>query len=114
MTEKFTKGTWYLQKFTDVCTNIIRCNDGKGFETLYIANLHGEGCSNRENAQLISAAPDMYNALKSSLQMLEQHLSYRNANNIQGGNVFLECTIDEVKKALNKATEETIRIEKSL
>lgn len=41
------------------------------------------------------------NALKSALQMLEQTLTYRMANNLTGGNVFLESTIDEVRKALN-------------
>ena len=41
------------------------------------------------------------NALKSALQMLEQTLAYRKANNIIGGNIFLERTINEIKEALN-------------
>ena len=57
---KSTKGKWYLQEFSDVYTNIIRCNDGKGFETLYIANLHGQGCNNRENAKLMASSPELF------------------------------------------------------
>jgi hypothetical protein len=33
----YTKGEWYLQKYTDAYTNIVRCNNGKGHETLFIA-----------------------------------------------------------------------------
>lgn len=67
----FTKGRWYLQKFTDVYTNIIRCDNGKGMDTIYIANLHGQGCNNRDNAQLISAAPDLLKALQDMLSRFE-------------------------------------------
>ena len=46
---------------------------------------------------------ELLKALKDSLQMLEQTLYYRNANKITGGNVFLETTIDESKKAIKNA-----------
>ena len=76
MENKHTQGRWYLQKYTDVYTNIIRCDNGKGNETIYIANLHGEGCNNRANAKLIAAAPDLLEALQTcwaSLQTYGEH-----------------------------------------
>jgi hypothetical protein len=57
----------------------------------------------KANEKLFLNAPKMYSALESSLQMLEQTLAYRNANGIRFGNVFLECTIDQVKEALSNA-----------
>jgi hypothetical protein len=101
--EKTIKGDWYLQDFTDVYTNIVRSNQGEGFETVWVCNLHGSSETNRPTAKLISAAPDMYAALESSLQMLKQTLTYRNANGLKMGNVFLEATISQVKDAMSKA-----------
>lgn len=101
--EKIIKGEWYLQDFTDVYTNIVRSNQGEGFETVFVCNLHGSSEANRPTAKLISAAPDMYSALESSLQMLEQTLTYRNANDLKMGNVFLETTIQQVKDAMSKS-----------
>lgn len=102
--EKIIKGDWYLQEFTDVYTNIVRSNQGEGFETIWVCNIHGSSEENRHTAKLISAAPDMYSALESSLQMLEQMLEYRKSNNLNFGNIFLEATITQVKEAMNKAT----------
>ncbi len=56
---KHTKGKWYLQEYTDAYTNIIRSDNGKGFETLYVAS-----APNREDAKLISKAPEMLETLK--------------------------------------------------
>lgn len=69
---KGTKGKWYLQEFTDVYTNIVRCDNGKGNETLWICNLHGESAENRNryNAQLISKAPEMLEMLKKCTEIL--------------------------------------------
>lgn len=43
---------------------------------------------------------DIKSALNGSLQMLEQTQVHRKANNLTGGDVFLSCTIDEVKKQI--------------
>lgn len=105
--EKFKKGEWYLQEYTDAYTNIVRCNAGKGFETVYIASTsQSRGEEQRANARLMAAAPDMYDALKMSLQMLEQTLSYREQNELTAGNIFLTSTIDEIKRAIKKAIED--------
>lgn len=57
---KGTKGEWYLQKFTDHYTNIIRCNNSTGFETLFIASTpQNPSPETRANAQLIAAAPEL-------------------------------------------------------
>jgi hypothetical protein len=101
--DKIIKGDWYLQEFSDVYTNIVRSNQGEGFETVWVCDLHGSSASNRPTAKLISAAPDMYSALESSLQMLEQFLNHRNENGLKMGNVFLEATISQVKDAMAKA-----------
>ena len=72
---RHTKGKWYLQKFTDHYTNIIRCDNGKGQETLWIASTpQNSGSEARENAKLISKAPEMYEALKDVLIILNAML----------------------------------------
>jgi hypothetical protein len=61
---KGTRGKWYLQKFTDVYTNIIRCDNGE-HSTIYIAStLQSSSKETRFNALLMSKAPEM-------LEMLE-------------------------------------------
>jgi hypothetical protein len=101
--EKFTKGDWHVSG--DVYPVIESKSDR--VETLpTIATINSTFRNKEEytaNAKLISAAPDMYSALESSLQMLEQTLVYRNANDLRMGNVFLEATITQVKDAMSKA-----------
>lgn len=58
----------------------------------------------KANLALICTAPEMLQALKDSLQMLEQTLSYRKENKLFVGNIFLESTIDTVKEVIEKAT----------
>lgn len=73
MEKKFIKGDWYLQSFTDVYTNIVRSNQGEGFETAWVCNIHGSCEENRPTAQLISCAPEMLQALvdlKNSLELI--------------------------------------------
>lgn len=61
----YTKGKWYLQEYSDAYTNIIRCDNGKGFETLYIgSSSHSTDPEARVNAKLMAKAPEMLEALK--------------------------------------------------
>jgi len=104
MEKLHTRGKWYLQNFTDAYTNIIRCDDHQGHETLFIASTpQNPTIETRANAQLISASPDMLEALESCLQMLEQTKSFREHNGFTGGDTFLNYTIDQTKAAIEKA-----------
>lgn len=97
--KKFTKGEWINLGYrvdvdiADGLSGICEMSDWMPKEQM------------EANAKLIAAAPEMYSALESSLQMLEQTIKYRNANGIRMGNVFLEATISQVKEAIKKATE---------
>jgi tRNA 2-selenouridine synthase SelU len=51
-----------------------------------------------EQADRIKALEE---ALRDSLQMMEQTMVYREANGLTVGNVFLECAIDKAMKLLN-------------
>ena len=65
ITTSYTKGEWYLQEYTDAYTNIIRCNNGKGHETIFIAATPQSTLPEaRANAKLMAAAPDLLDALK--------------------------------------------------
>jgi hypothetical protein len=88
----YTKGEWYLQSYTDAYTNIVRCNNGKGHETLYIA---GTGQSNspetRANARLMAAAPDLLESLQEIIAITDRsHIAW-----------------DKAKAAIKKATVNT-------
>jgi hypothetical protein len=70
---QYTKGEWYLQKFTDAYTNIIRCNNGKGFETLFIAHTtQNTSPETRANARLMAAAPDLLEALQEIIAITDR------------------------------------------
>jgi hypothetical protein len=61
---KGTKGKWYLQEYTDAYTNIIRSDNGKGFNSLFIAYTPQYPSKEvRYNAKLISKAPEMLEML---------------------------------------------------
>ncbi len=63
-TASYTKGEWYLQEYTDAYTNIVRCNNGK-HETIFIASTPQSSLPEaRANAKLMSAAPDLLEALQ--------------------------------------------------
>lgn len=65
----FTKGNWYLQTSADAYTNIIRCNNGQGFDTIYIASTQqNSDLETQANAQLMAAAPDL---LKSLIEIIK-------------------------------------------
>lgn len=69
----YTKGEWYLQKYTDAYTNIIRCNNGKGFETLFIAHTtQSTSPETRANARLMAAAPDLLEALQEIIAITDR------------------------------------------
>lgn len=70
---KGTRGEWYLQEYSDAYTNIVRCNDGEGCETLWICNIHGSGIENRANALLISKSPEMLEMLENVVIHLKEH-----------------------------------------
>ena len=62
---KGTKGKWYLQNNTDAYTNIIRCDDGEAFQSLYIASTNqSSDAKKRYNALLMSKAPEMLEMLQ--------------------------------------------------
>lgn len=101
----FTKGDWCYRPDV-VNTNFYIETIDKSHKNTFIGEIGGGLQSKTEieaNAKLVSAAPEMYSALESSLQMLEQTLTYRNANGLKMGNVFLESTISQVKDAMSKA-----------
>lgn len=77
----YTKGKWYLQEYTDAYTNIIRCNKGKGFETIFIGYT-GQSSSpeTRVNARLMAAAPDLLEALQEVIAITDcDHVAWVNA-----------------------------------
>lgn len=70
---QFTKGRWYLQKYTDAYTNIIRCDNGKGHETLFIAATPQSWLPEaRANAKLMAAAPDLLEALQEIIAITDR------------------------------------------
>jgi hypothetical protein len=84
----YTKGNWYFQTEADACTNIIRCDGGKGFETLYIGSCaQSSDIESQANAQLMASAPDLLEALIEVVR-----ISDRNHN-----------AWDKAKKAIEKA-----------
>lgn len=103
--EKFTQGEWEVRGNTiflkDTNRSIASIHVQKNYKDITFEQI--EDVEANANAVLVKSAPKMYSALESSLQMLEQTLAYRNANGIRFGNVFLECTIDQVKEALDAA-----------
>jgi hypothetical protein len=80
LTASYTKGEWYLQKFTDAYTNIIRCNNGK-HEKLFIASTpQSDLAEARANAQLISAAPDLLESLQEIIAITDRdHVAWAKA-----------------------------------
>lgn len=93
---KGTKGKWYLQEFTDAYTNIVRCDNGKGFETLYIgATGHNTDPKTRADARLMAAAPDMLNALTNLIETYEEK------------GQLLSYDVNIARQAISKALEKT-------
>lgn len=81
LTASYTKGEWYLQKYTDAYTNIVRCNKGKGFETIFIAATPQSSLPEaRANAKLMSAAPDLLESLQEIIAITDRdHIAWHNA-----------------------------------
>lgn len=73
-TASYTKGEWYLQEYTDAYTNIVRCDNGKGHETLFIANTPQSNLPEaRANAQLMAAAPDLLESLQEIIAIIDRN-----------------------------------------
>jgi hypothetical protein len=81
ITIPYTKGEWYLQGYTDAYTNIVRCNNGKGHETLYIASTPQSSLPEaRANAKLMAAAPDLLEALRDVIAISDRdHIAWTKA-----------------------------------
>lgn len=80
LTASYTKGIWYLQKYTDAYTNIVRCNNGK-HETIFIASTPQSSLPEaRANAKLMSAAPDLLESLQEIIAITDRnHIAWHNA-----------------------------------
>lgn len=82
MKANHTKGKVYLQEYTDAYTNIVRCDNGKGFETLYIAS-----APERENAKHIVKCWSMHDEMLEFIQEMARRYPnspwiYKEANEI--------------------------------
>ena len=101
---KGTQGKWYLQGYTDPCTNIIRCDNGKDFASIYIASTSKNPApETRANAQLIATAPELLEALQHLLYTAEK--LWDNQKPIKDSGVFTVThpIIEEAKSVINKA-----------
>lgn len=80
LTTSYTKGQWYLQKYTDAYTNIVRCNNGK-HETIYIASTPQSSLPEaRANAMLMAAAPDLLESLQEIIAITDRdHVAWYKA-----------------------------------
>ncbi|MGL4584373.1 MAG: hypothetical protein ACRCVU_15500 [Flavobacterium sp.] len=97
---KGTKGRWYLQEFTDVYTNIIRCDNGE-HSTIYIAStLQSSSKETRYNALLMSKSPEMLEMLQKISIALEEIW-----NNDDSNYVFDLVDAVELDNLIKKATE---------
>lgn len=66
-----TNGTWKVYEDHMVGIQDIVAEDGMGFFTVPIAHIVTNNCEHDANANLIAAAPDMYEALKDLLSAYE-------------------------------------------
>jgi hypothetical protein len=70
---KGTKGRWYLQSYSDAYTNIIRCDNGKGNETLYLMSTsQSSNPEERYNAKLMASAPLLLDKLEHCVGIIKQ------------------------------------------
>jgi hypothetical protein len=78
ITTSYTKGEWYMQKYTDAYTNIVRCNNGKGHETIFIASTpQSILLEARANARLMAAAPDLLESLQEIISITDRdHIAW--------------------------------------
>lgn len=100
---KGTKGKWSVSMQSDIFIlpeNMLN----RAICLVYPRDSEPESTEAIANAKLIASAPELLEALKGSLQILEQTLTYRNANSITMGNIFLESVIEQSKKVIEKAT----------
>jgi len=89
---KGTQGKWYVQEYSDAYTNIIRCDNGKGFTSIYIASTsQNPAPETRADAQLIATAPEL-------LESLQEMVFLFNNENIDQQNAKVKAVL-----AINKA-----------
>lgn len=96
MKTKYTQGKAYLQEYTDSYTNIVRCNNGKGFETSYIAS-----ATERDNAKRIVKCWNMHDELIEML--IEVDKSHSIPPKDWDEKTYKTC--QKVKELIKKATE---------
>ncbi|MDV3583426.1 hypothetical protein CMU85_18155 [Elizabethkingia anophelis] len=71
---KGTKGKWYLQEYTDSYTNIIRCDNGKGADTIFLASTpQSTSPEERYNALLISKSLEMLSILEKLVEYQDDY-----------------------------------------
>lgn len=108
---KGTKGKWYLQPYTDAYTNIIRCDNGKGFDTLYLVSARRDSCKEeRYNGLLMSKAPEMLEELHETiidLKILKNQISDALKTNhlFEGMPELIDGWINRKTKLIKEATE---------
>ena len=107
METKFTKGNWFIKesKFekTDITCQTVLMTDLKynDIKSPVSCDLYGQATDEgKANANLVSAAPDMFNALEELLAQVKQFT----AGNI-GEQDYFRDEISNAKKAIKKATE---------
>ena len=111
MKNEFTQGEWKdVENITPPLNfkqtaTVIMCNSAP--ICVMSDNWITEG-RNEANAKLVAAAPDILEALKHSLSINEQTLTYREMNGLTMGNVFILSAIESAKKAIQKATPQEI------
>jgi len=70
---KGTNGEWSYQEDSDAYTHIVRCNSGKGKETIYICSTAQSSTPYAEaNARLIAVSPDLLSELRESNQLIKE------------------------------------------
>lgn len=95
---KGTKNEWFIdQEESHRMTNGVYCNVISTVNTIDIADVYGDDEESQANAKLISASPDLLEALQHMIPVFEQLASFRNINVDN-----LEC-YKKARKAIEKA-----------
>ena len=106
MSEKFTPGPWELVSVGDKCKHLCPSKDNVSILTVSLEYNDDDGdptyfgsVYKPEDAYLIAAAPDMYEALKALIYRAEEQWPYKNTD--------VHRAIEYAKSALAKADGKT-------